>query len=113
MWQTIVMTIRRVLFWILLAVTILGGVYLGLFACGGFLWHRMLIERVCMGSAAASFLLPPVFLKQWYRRILLLPAIYLLFNAVQCFTNCFYPSPPSSLRELIHDFILHWQTGLC
>lgn len=43
--QTIVMTIRRVLFWNLLAVTILGGVYLGLFACGGFLWHRMLIER--------------------------------------------------------------------
>ena len=104
---------RLSIFWASLAVCVLGGAYLGFSSCGGYLWHRILIERAGVAFASASFFWPSRFLQPWHRRLLYLPTMFLLFMVVQCLAGAFYPEPPSSLMELWHNFLLNWKFGLC
>ena len=104
---------KLAILWASLVVCVFGGAYLGFSSCGGYLWHRILIERAGVVLAAASFFWPSCFLQPWHRRLLYLPSMFLLFILVQCFAGAFYPEPPTSLIELWHNFLLNWKFGLC
>ena len=105
--------ISYLLFWASLAACVLGGVFLGLFSCGGYAWQRSLVEVMGVVLVFLALFWPVSFLKPWWRRLLYPPAMFLLFRLTQGIASCFYPSLAPTWGGVWHDLIVGIWEGPC
>jgi hypothetical protein len=91
----------------------LGGIYFGLFSCGGYVWHRQLF----FGFLGALTLVALIF--PWRRtspicgRIGVVAAIGLAFFFTEALAAPFYPAPPESWSEFMRLFLYTLERGPC
>src|SRR3990167_1098819 len=100
-----------VLFTLILAV--LGGIFFGLYSCGGYYWHIQVYWITALLFVISSIALKNQFLKTLTSK-LLFQIIYLaLFLASQSVAATFYPSAPESFSEFIRNFLITVEYGPC
>lgn len=91
----------------------LGGIYFGLFSCGGIGWHR---TAFLAGLAAAALIIPmPPALRRSPKlsRMAFLIGVFAIFHLFQLLAAPFYPRAPESWSEyfqLLRNTVAH---GLC
>ena len=93
--------------------SVFGGVYFGLFFCGGYAWHKPLFLAV-LGLAVVSSL----FFSFLRRASWLLKVSYILISTVafiifEAAGAAFYPSAPESLQNFLHSFVFALEHGPC
>lgn len=99
---------------ILLAIlTIGGGVFFGLFSCGGYLWHMQLHTSLMAIAAIGIIFVPPSFLHAIWKRIAFIAMSLALFVVVRASASAFYPAAPENMSEFIESFIIGIQYGPC
>ena len=92
---------RNALSFASLAISGLGGVYFGLFSCGGYASYKgWFIAFVCVLTALAMALHGSI-LKSVARRIAFPILVALVFVLAQALAAPFYPSAPSSVSEYL------------
>ena len=96
---------------ILLAVA--GGTFLGLFSCGGYLWHRQLFDFLILAGVVISLVMPPRWMRNLPRKVGFVATVLILFVVVQALASSFYPSAPADARALWHGFLAGLNTGPC
>jgi cytochrome bd-type quinol oxidase subunit 2 len=96
-----------------LVVAVLGGIFLGLFSCGGYVWHRQLIYLLLSVSVVLVLFVPTDWLKTRTRRVLFVVAIACLFAVVQSVASTFYPASPKSASEFTMNFLRALWYGPC
>jgi hypothetical protein len=104
--------VRRTLFSVLFSVCLFGGVYLGLYSCGGVRWHRDLVVGLSVVLGIGACLWPADFWRPWRRRLLLPPAMFLVFSFAQGAAATFY-APPHTWRQGLHEFAVSAWYGPC
>jgi hypothetical protein len=107
-----VVALRRILLSLLFSVCLSGGVYLGLYSCGGVMWHRDLIVGLGRVLGVAVCAWPPDFWRPWRRRLLLPPAMFLVFSLAQGAAFTFY-APPPTWSQGLHEFVVNAWDGPC
>lgn len=95
------------------AIAVLGGVFFGLFSCGGYAWHKEAFFWLLVAAVAIATLFPlqrglPVL---W--RVVIVLGVPVLFLAVRAATAPFYPVPPTSWSEFLQVFISTFEHGPC
>jgi hypothetical protein len=74
-----------------------GGVFFGLFSCGGYLWQQRLFDALFGITALVSLVVPPEQLRPPLRRGAFLAGVTCAFIVTRGVASAFYPAPPSSL----------------
>ena len=92
---------------------IIGGVFSGLFACGGYRWHSQLFTVVFGLSLLALFIFPPVKREGRAARVIIVAAAIALFFVVRAGASAFYPAAPGSWGEFFERFYLGLLYGPC
>ena len=92
---------------------ILGGIFFGLFSCGGYVWHKELFNVVFCVLLITNFIFPPALFKKSFLRFLLIIIIVCLFIFVQAIASAFYPSFPETWAEFFSEFINGLIFGPC
>jgi hypothetical protein len=93
---------------------ILGGVFLGLFSCGGYVWHAQAIV-----AAIGSLTLAAIVARFWTRGFALWRGTGFIVLVVASFVFSeataapFYPATPASVSEFWQSFIRTLQYGPC
>lgn len=96
-----------------LLVAILGGVFFGLYSCGGYYWHIQAYWITALLFVIGSIALKNQLLNTLTSK-LLFPIIYLaLFLVSQSAAATFYPSTPESFSEFIRNFLITVEYGPC
>ena len=93
--------------------SIAGGVYFGLFSCGGYVWHRQLFNSVFLVLLFAIIALPPRNSKTVRFKFTAVIVIVLCFVVVRAAASTFYPAAPESIGEFLGDFVLGVKHGPC
>lgn len=90
----------------------MGGVYFGLFSCGGHKWHWHAFLGIVAAVLSAWAVAAPVKKAIWSRLLplALAPVAFMLAEAA---TAPFYPDTPGSLDEYVTQFALTLQHGAC
>jgi len=105
--------ITKSIFITLLCLAVLGGIYFGLFSCGGYVWHSQVFQAVFLGLLALATLLPPYSMKRIATRVCFAVGIVTVFAVMEAAAACFYPSAPVSLSEFFGSFLFHLKNGPC
>ncbi len=89
----------------------MGGVYFGLFSCGGYAWHWYALLGIA-ALLSAWAVAAPVKKTVWGRLwpLALAPVAFVLAEAVAA---PFYPAAPTSLDQYGAQFALTLQRGAC
>ena len=99
------------------AVTVLfaiaGGVFFGLFSCGGYAWHRQLFCAVFLILLFIVVALPPRNCKASFLKFTSALAIFLCFVVTEAVASTFYPAGPASFGEFFSDFVVGIKHGSC
>jgi len=94
-----------------IAVATLGGVYFGLFSCGGYVWHWTafcwLLGISCIFTLAAPSAL------SWPKRVGLFAIVIPAFFFTEAVAAPFYPTVPSSFGDFLRLFVLTLKQGPC
>jgi hypothetical protein len=90
-----------------------GGVFFGLFSCGGYMWHQQLFLTVFLLFLLAFLVFPPAAFKHIFSKGLILILLIGSFFVVRAGASTFYPSAPESMQEFIEGFILGVKYGPC
>jgi len=96
---------------VLLAV--FGGLFFGLFSCGGYVWHQQLFAALFIGILLVVLFVPSMVLNKAWKRILLVVIAPILFLVVRSASSTFYPTAPESWSEFLASFIRGLQYGPC
>jgi multisubunit Na+/H+ antiporter MnhB subunit len=99
-----------VIFALLLAA--LGGVWFGLFSCGGYVWHHQLMHWTLGALAVALLLFPPRRAASLSRRAALALAVVGTFFVFHALAAPFYPAFPS-FGDYFRQVGLALATGPC
>jgi hypothetical protein len=93
---------------------ILGGVFLGLFSCGGFVWHRQAIiaTLVVLTVAALVTRFSTRGFGLWRSAGFIILVVTCFFLS-QATAAPFYPAAPASLSEFWQSFVRTLQYGPC
>ncbi|MBW0279696.1 hypothetical protein B4P00_17255 [Shewanella xiamenensis] len=96
-----------------LALAALGGIFFGLYSCGGYYWHIQAYWISALIFVVGSITLKNQVLNTLSSK-LLFPIIYLvLFLASQSVAATFYPSAPESFSEFMRNFLITVEYGPC
>lgn len=95
------------------AVTIAGGTFLGLFSCGGYVWHTQAIVGSLIVLSALTVVFPPEGLKGWKRKGTFLFAVAGGFVLIRASASAFYPHSPESIGEFLRLVWLGVVYGPC
>jgi len=88
-----------------------GGIFLGLFSCGGYVWHQQLFAALFATSLLGSLLLPPDALKRWPRRAVVV-ATLAAFVVIRAVASAFYPGTPRSIGVFVRAVLAgFWNPG--
>jgi len=90
----------------------LGGVWSGLFSCGGYVWHQQLMHWTLGALVAALLLYPPREAASLSRRLAIALAVLGTFFVVQALAAPFYPSFPG-IGDSFRQAGLALATGPC
>jgi len=109
------MTIRLpIIFIVLLALLlVVGAIFLGLFSCGGYIWHRQVIYLLIALFVVLCMLKPPLALQASYKRGLIPIFSLVLFLLVRASASAFYPSAPDSIVSFFKSFWVGIVYGPC
>jgi hypothetical protein len=89
----------------------LGGVYFGLFSCGGYVWHKQAFLTVFFGALLLVTALPPYSAKRIGARVLVVLGIVTVFAVTEATAACFYPDSPASWTQFRGEFVYHLENG--
>ena len=96
-----------------LTLAVLGGIFFGLYSCGGYYWHIQAYWITALLLVIGSVMLKSKMLKT-LRSKLLFPINYLaLFFASQSIAATFYPSAPESFSDFMSNFLITVEYGPC
>ena len=85
----------------LILLVVSGAAFLGLFSCGGYVWHRQAIYSVIVGAVVLCTLKPAGLFAGKFRRLLIPVFAAILFVAVRGAASAFYPAYPDSLTSFL------------
>jgi hypothetical protein len=91
----------------------IGGIYFGLFSCGGYAWHFKLFVLLLALITLLAVLFPGAFLRSWQRRIIFPLAVIFTYVLLQAVTAPFYPSSPSDIAKYVESFVHTLEFGPC
>lgn len=111
--DTSIRRISKVVIAVTVLLALLGGVFFGLYSCGGYVWHQQIFTITFGGSVCLSVLLPSVVLRKFFTRITFSVVVVLLFLIVQAVAATFYPAPPGSWAKFSSSFLSHMEFGPC
>jgi len=94
-------------------VAIAGGTFLGLFPCGGYLWHTQAIVGLLIALAGLTMVFPPEGLNGWKRKGTFLLAVAAGFILIRASSSSFYPHAPESIGEFFRQAWLGLVYGPC
>jgi len=86
---------------------VLGGIFFGLFSCGGYVWHKQLFYAVFLGLLALGVILPPYSAKQIGLRLVAGLGLLVVFAVVEATAACFYLDNPTSWADFKKEFLYH------
>jgi hypothetical protein len=95
-------------------IAILGGVFLGLFSCGGYVWHKQAIAAAIVLLTLAALLAR--FATRGFalwRSGAFVAIVVGGFFVSEATAAPFYPAPPESLSEFWQSFVRTLQYGPC
>lgn len=95
------------------ALVAVGGVFFGLFSCGGHEWHRQLFWTLLTPCLVLTVLAPAPILKRGLRRLIFVAFVLAGFVAVRGAASTFYPGPPASFTDFVRGTWLGITTGPC
>ena len=98
-------------FAILLAIA--GGLFFGLFSCGGYYWHSQAFTLAFSLSLLALFIFPPAKPKDRVRRVIFVAGAVTLFFVIRAGASAFYPAAPASWGEFFESFYRGLLYGPC
>src|SRR5262249_10832531 len=90
-----------------------GGVFFGLFSCGGHLWHRQFFWLLLALPMIGAVAVPPTVLRWWPRRLAFIAAVLGLFVVTRGVASAFHPTAPSSWREFAQAVLVGLIDGPC
>lgn len=96
---------------ILFGLAAVGGVYFGLFSCGGYTWHWQAFLALAFASAVAVLIGSSRYTITW--RVAAVPVAVLLFVLVQAASASFHPNAPSSWDDFGVKLIRALEYGSC
>ncbi|XHS80456.1 hypothetical protein ACFJGW_10900 [Burkholderiaceae bacterium UC74_6] len=96
-----------------LFVALLGGIYFGLFSCGGYAWHETAFAWTLLAGTVAWLALPRIRQQPMRLRILVVLLLPLAFGTAQAAAAPFYPASPDSLGAFVRSFVRAIQYGPC
>ena len=103
-----------IIFIVLLALLLVAGaIFLGLFSCGGYIWHRQVIYLLIALFVVFCMIKPPLALQVGYRRCLIPIFSLVLFILVRASASAFYPSAPDSIASFFKFFWVGIVYGPC
>ena len=92
---------------------IVGGLFFGLFSCGGYVWHKQLHTSLMIMASIFILFVPPKFLDALWKRLSFLVLSFVLFVVVRAAASAYYPASPENMSEFIQSFITGVQYGPC
>lgn len=95
------------------SVAVLGGVFFGLFSCGGYAWHKEAFFWLLVAVITIAALFPLHRKQPVLSRVAVVLGVPVLFLIVQTATAPFYPAPPASWSEFLQAFISTLERGPC
>jgi len=98
---------------LLVLLLVAGATFLGIFSCGGFIWHRLLIYSLIVVLVVLCMFNPLQVLRGNLQRILIPVASIVLFLSVRASASAFYPSVPDSIVSFIESFWMAIIHGPC
>ena len=93
---------------------IFGGVFLGLYSCGGYIWHRQAIATTIVLLSLAALIS-----RFWTRGFAPWRSAWFValvvggFFVSEATAAPFYPAPPESLSEFLRSFVRTLEYGPC
>ena len=90
-----------------------GGLFFGLFSCGGYIWHKQIHMSLMVMAAVFILFEPPNFLTPLWKRISFLVLAFAVFIIVSAAASAFYPATPANIPEFIQSFIRGIEYGPC
>lgn len=102
-----------IVLFIAILLAVLGGIYFGLFSCGGYAWHKDIFYMVFALTLLLVFIFPLSILKKIPYRLLSILLLIVLFIVVQAAASTFYPTNPASISDFFQGFYLALQDGPC
>lgn len=90
----------------------LGGIWFGLFSCGGYAWHAQLMRCLLLGLAAITVALPPWAWSATWRRLLLAIGLFVVFYLSEAMAAPFYLGA-DSLQDYVQQVWTTLASGPC
>jgi hypothetical protein len=91
----------------------LGGIFFGLFSCGGIGWHRSAFYVILTAATLVAMLQPRQRAWPVLSRIATAVGVVATFQFFQALAAPFYPAPPESWSQFFHIFISTLERGPC
>ena len=95
------------------ALAAVGGVFFGLFSCGGYAWHRHLFWALLTPCLVFTAMAPAPVLRPASRRLTLIVCVLAGFVVIRGAASTFYPGSPASLMDFVRGTWLGITTGPC
>jgi hypothetical protein len=96
-----------------LLLAVLGGVYFGLFSCGGYAWHKPAFFVALVATTLAALLVPLQRPRPVASRLGIVVAVGVAFLLTQAIAAPFYPAPPASWGDFMRVFLHTLEQGPC
>ena len=96
-----------------LAVAVVGGIFLGLFSCGGYAWHKPAFLALLVACTGAALFFPASAARPLAARIGLVVLVGIGYLASQAAAAAFYPAAPASWSEFATRFASSLVHGPC
>jgi hypothetical protein len=107
------MTLRVLSNALSLLVAVLGGIFFGLFSCGGHSWHGTAFFALLGICTAAALYFPVSPGRPLAARVGLVLLIFFGYLTSRAAAAAFYPSAPESWSEFSSRFAASWFHGSC
>lgn len=90
-----------------------GGVFFGLFSCGGYVWHKQLFRLLIAAALLGALVMPPRALGTRFSRAAFTVAVLATFVLVRAAASAFHLGPPPSWSAFGELFVWGVLYGPC
>lgn len=90
-----------------------GGIFFGLFSCGGMAWYSQAFILLAALLTGLSVLIPGNFLQSLWRRAAFPVFVFFIFIFIQAMAAPFYPSAPESAMDYWASALRVLEFGPC
>jgi hypothetical protein len=90
-----------------------GGIYFGLFSCGGLAWHSKAYLLLATSLIVGAVCVSNRHLRSLRLRAVFPFVIFAVFQVSQAAAAAFYPSPPKSIGEFFRLWVFTLEHGPC